>query len=715
MRRRHAAIILAFAAAITTVVEAQSIHVRLRIPPGAPSGVVTASDLTYLGAIRPPAIYDTSGARGGVTMRTVDGEVHFLFYGTSSSGSAAVTSGGSTTAFYVTEQTINNSPTFLPVGKTFYYWRISAGTSHVGEPSVVATAVNRTVGIAVGTSNTIFTLASGTGSRFANGDAINVRRSANGFAAEARTISTIVGDVVTVNSALGGAPNPASDYITAPDKFTMVSPVSGTTAAGDLVYIHDTPVYEMVDPAAASCNSGAYNATITSAPRGCIYANWGNIWHGKEVSWLDDGTAQNPAGVIEMGLTWSDATSMLYSCDFQQYVSGSIYPCDGTTLDNVGTLASTSYGPWKITTVDRDSATIEGSPAGAYFQAGPSGIGMIGGTFYQLVGWPAGPNLSAITSCTNCTSGWPTATTPGGYGSAVVNYSDRYLRYYTMLTNDPSGNYWNSADTGTNGSLHGTFRGFPSARNPLLWEPTVFSFTAGMNIPAETPLRTEGNPLANQYWGWSELDNQTGCTWFTGTHKSSVICSFQRQGAVAQTTTCTTDGTSGAHHWYNSTNSDTCSHGCYMVADFGVNVTGPGTNERWPGLALYDPSDLLAVHGGTKNDYAPVPVDVIDARADYGIFFHRNTAPGNNTFTVVGIDTVRKYLFVAAVAGDEVTSPGQALTVIYVFAINDSAPPEPTLWSWLSQFIPNMATGQNKTDGGRRQAHRPASLLERPR
>lgn len=679
----------------------QSLGIRLSPPGGGGGGtILSASDIEYLGAIRMPtgvhtgfpAGANTTFAYGGMTGRQVGGETHLFVYGSNLGGAIDGISGGSSTTVFA----VNN------------------------------------------------------GSYFTNGEIVTIQRAAGHPIGEERTISTVVGNTITLTSPLGGTP-----------------------AAGDIIFAEQYDnVYELVDPEAASCNTGSYNTDRASAPRACTYANWGNVYHGHRVSWLDDGTIQNPSGVIPWALHFNTANSMLYWTYAQQYVSGSIYQIGGSTLDSIssGVGTSTGYGPWKITTTDGDGNDLEGEAATLMVQSKPDGTMMTQGGFYQLTNYPQGPNLKSGTSCATCQSGWPTTTTPNGFGSSVLDTSSRYLYYYSMITGNSSGNYWNA-----DGSLHGSaIRDFYTTDNSTdyITEPLYEGYGG---VP-----RIDGDPDQNSGKNsYTEVDTQSGCYWFDGTHKSGVLCLASRLGVSGGNSA---DCTDGAHHWYANTgngimivasttgfipgetitglsstatttlnvavgstnlivqntggtdfsNGETihggtsgtnttlttwhrgsyCTHGCFQSN----SVTGPQGNHFYAGLAIYDPATMTANAaactasqscGGT--DYA-VPSSFINLQDHYGM--HVATASeagqlsgGNANLRMGYFDSSRNYLYMISTLGDDSTG-GIYTSLIEVFHIIDAAAPEPLSWAWWVSLAPDWMHHSHA---------KPLSLMERPR
>ncbi len=607
----------------------QRLGVRLNPTGGGGGGnLITANDVSFVGYIRmPTSVVDTQFAYGGMTARVVGGNLHFFVYGRHDGGFGA--------------------------------------------------------GIASGTSSTVFTVASGQGAGFTNGDKVAVTRGAIQQAVpEAVTISNVTGDVITVTPALGGTP-----------------------ALNDVVVRNSDLVYEIIDPAASACNTGAYTTTVSTSPHACNYALWGDVYHGRRTNWDAGGTMTN-GGIyganwpghdwVPAAIHWNETTGMLYTCSSESYVTPNRFSCVGSTLDNVGTLASTAYGPWILSETNRDGV----AQAGGYIwlNEGPSGELLHEVRSY----FSGGPNLASATSCTNCTNGWPTTTTPGGPSSSTLTYNTRWVNYYSMTSGDASGNYWITADDATDGTLHGTFRSFTSSYKPTLMEPRV---SGGEGNP-----RIDGDPTKNQYWGWTELDSQNGCMWVTGANKSGVLCAVTRVGSGSTSTSCTTDtSASGAHHWYVSANAP-CSHGCLMGADFGISVTGPGANATWTGLAVFDPSDLTAQRDASgANDYSVVPTSVVDfTTSPYNVHVYTKSIQGGANQIKMGYyDTSRNYLFMLANLTDDSVG-GVSTSLIYVFHISDSASPEPTFLSWLLSLAPNIIDG-------RQAKNLIPSLLARPR
>jgi hypothetical protein len=512
--------------------------------------MLTSAQIEYKGAIRmPTGVHtgfpngaDTTFSYGGMSGRVVNvggvDEVHFFVYGRNNIGVIgnvdATDSLNTTTTFQVGFYTglISQAPDFS--GKTISVQR-NAGHA-TGEERTVTSVTNRTTTIASAASASVMTVASGFGSHFSNGMTIYV-----GPSFESGIISGIVGDVITLTAPLAGGTPANGVSFQAHDSITVSVALGGAPQQGDIVVVEAwDAVYELVDPEAPSCNTGSYNTTYTSAPQACTYANWGNVYHGHRVSWLDDGTMQNPQGVIPWGLHWNPSTSLLYWTYAQQYVSGSIYQLGWSSLDSIssGVGTSTGYGPVKMTTTDGDGHALEGEAAALMLQEHSSGAMLAQGGWYQLQDYPQGPNIQSGTSCATCTNGWPTAATPSGFGSATIDKSNRLLHYYAMMTGNASGNYWNA-----DGSLHGSnIRDFYTTNNSadFITEPLYEGYAGSARVDGDP----DQNGGKNSY---TEVDTHNGFFFFSGTNRQAAIGLVSRLGITGgDSTNCST----GTHHWY---------------------------------------------------------------------------------------------------------------------------------------------------------------------
>ena len=398
-----------------------------RVPPS-DAALIQASDLTNGGAFRIPASgADGSFSVGGMAIRYVNGERHFLLYQNHAAGT-------------ITQ-------------------------------------------VAAASSASVFTVQTGAAARLAVGEWVNINRAAAapGSLPEQGQITAIVGDTLTISPAFGATPR-----------------------AGDQVWYWSDVVYELVDPTAASCHTGAYNADYTVAPRACLYAIWTNLYgdghHSVRMSWSGSGVPDNPNGILPAGLYWNQAQGALYFAWLQQYASSNVAASLGfATLDSVsGTVGtSTPHGPWRPTYTDGDGITQRGAKACEFFSVNPGDGSML------CTSWGVG-QIDASTSWgpdVRWGLTFPRASTPSGFRAADLSLNHTGANYYCMIQGDcqRSTNYVTA-----NGSLVGHLR---SARHPVGWAQIFEDFSQDNTgyVNARIDPATNGGVSS-----WDGSDSVTG-------------------------------------------------------------------------------------------------------------------------------------------------------------------------------------------------------------
>jgi len=400
--------------------------------------------------------------------------------------------------------------------------------------------------------------------------------------------------------------------------------------------LHD-PVYEIVDP------GSGYSTDYTKAPRATLYANWGDIYQGKRVSFHAKGNSVTPYMMTPAGLFWSDRTHLLYwtynsSFNVEGFPDWSL---GASSLDDLATSATTSYGPWRTKATDADGRVHYGPWRCLYLWESPLDGSFLCGSTPQSgdAGSPFGPDMYGMAA-------WPNITTPPGNGNPDLVLTTRWLESYFM------GNP-HAPDHFRDGALVGRFRSFRRRTQQALWEEGY-----------STNLRA--NPALNGGIGsWTEVDRTTGGIWLQLTNVRGVIFSTGLAGATSQTTT---DCANAAHQWYSNGGVGhlNCAHGCPPPGDF----TGPMTTQGFPALVIYNPSDLAAV-ANTSNDYTPEPTSVLNMVDTYGVQVHAQDGyvPSLDGFY---FDPVRKYLFMVARHVDRSGGQSAGQSIIHVFAIHDA-------------------------------------------
>ncbi len=402
-------------------------------------------------------------------------------------------------------------------------------------------------------------------------------------------------------------------------------------------------VYEIEEP------GSGYDPNYAQAPRASLVTAWGDVYHGKRQSWDSNGAAVNLQYVYPDGLYWNEATQLLYWTYYDAYnvTHRPDWGLGATALTDPSNGASTAYGPWRTTVRDGDGTSYYGPWRCRYLWANPSDGSMMCGSTLM-----SGNSLSPWGPDAYGGHAWPTATTPGGYGTPDVSLPNRYLEHYFMGSTNSS-NYVDS-----NGIVHGHLRAFRRTNSLPVWED-----------PASTAPALRANPgLNGGVSSWTDLDTVSAATWLELTNKRGVIFASTLVGSPTQNTS---DCTNAAHEWYSNSGvhppNGACSHGCAPP----VAITGPVTTAAFPALIVYDPDQLLAIRNGSLADYSADPRSVIDLDQAYHIKTAAITTVGaGKTIRGMYFDPIRKYLFVLAAQADDST-PGIFQSLIHVFAIRD--------------------------------------------
>jgi len=390
--------------------------------------------------------------------------------------------------------------------------------------------------------------------------------------------------------------------------------------------LHD-PIYEVAEPE-------NYSKDYRSAPRMNLVTNWGDVYHGKRVTWING--QETPLGYqIAGGLYWHEANQLLYWTYYDSYnnIVRPDFNLGATSLDNPMTAASRAYGPWRTRCVDGDGKTWYGASRIAGLTMTPDGKMGGFGTYFVTTAAPWGPQLFSGAD-------WPTSASRAGAGAPDVIVPDRYLNYYYM-----GGQI--SADTGT---FQGRLRSF--RRSPTLsyvWHPT-------------NGTATEIDPLKNGGAGsWTSMDAVGGAIWLDLPDKHGVVFAATLAGSTsANPNTCGT-----GHLWYRNTGlgNALCSHGCHAL-----EIAGFVTDAAVPVFIIYNPADLIKVKNGALTDYSVEPTAVLNLD-DFGIKTAAVNVLGHGR-AVRGFyfDADRRLLFVRANAADD-SVPGAFTDLIHVFSI----------------------------------------------
>ncbi len=120
-------------------------------------------------------------------------------------------------------------------------------------------------------------------------------------------------------------------------------------------------------------------------------------------------------------------------------------------------------------------------------------------------------------------------------------------------------------------------------------------------------------------------------------------------------------------------------HGCLLVPD-----TGPSTATAYPVMAIYNPSDLAAVHAGSMDPWEPTP-ELVDMD-DFNLPVNGVSSPiCQRCIQGSYYDSVGKRLFLLTHSVDTSVF-GNFDSLLFVFSVDDSAVPAP-LWPLSVPFL----------------------------
>jgi len=404
------------------------------------------------------------------------------------------------------------------------------------------------------------------------------------------------------------------------------------------------PVYELEDP------GDGYNQDYRQAPRARLVTNWGDIFHGRQITYDASGVGAASGYFIVDDLHWNETTKLLYWTYYDAYnvTHNPDWAIGASSLDDPATASSTAYGPWRTVVTDGDGNSFYGPWRCLYLFANPFDNTMMCGSMLisGISASPWGPDAYGGAP-------WPTAATPAGFGKPDIKLPNRYLEYYFM-----AGGGSDSVDQ-KDGRLHGRLRSARRVVEQPVWED--------YQLLKNTIVRV--NPATNGGVGsWSDMDYTNDAIWLELANKHGVIYENFLAGSTVQDPN---DCVNAAHVWYSNAGNrppiGACSHNCPPAGP-----TGPGTTAAFPAFTIYDPDDLIAVKNGTKTDFTVDPRSVIDLERTYGI----HTAPNMTIGAAKAVrgfyfDPVRKYLFVLSNQADDSVGQYYVQSLIHVFAIRD--------------------------------------------
>ncbi len=330
-----------------------SLRLPIRLQGAAtPSGLITQSDITYLGCMRTTNFNFTDQAYGGLAARwvTVGGtpELHFFLCTTHGPGSSAT----------------------------------------------LATIVS-------GASTTVFTVQTGYGSQWSAGSKINVVRAANGTnLPEHRLVQSVSTDTITVTVALGGTPANGDTAYTDSDQVVELVDTGTGTYTTDYTMAPVCDVYcfwgDIYNGHRVTWDVGVLQAPIPAAYPTAMF------WHeGHQLLYWTYNNAYNVNGYPDWGLGACSLDSITPSSPIDLGTTTSYGPWRTVTTDGDG---SQFYGPASLSYIgmNPDGTLMGGSSPGA------GNIGFPWGpTMYAGVAFPG--------TSTPCCLGQPDITVPDRY------------------------------------------------------------------------------------------------------------------------------------------------------------------------------------------------------------------------------------------------------------------------------------------------------------
>jgi hypothetical protein len=394
-------------------------------------------------------------------------------------------------------------------------------------------------------------------------------------------------------------------------------PMTGRVVAGATRLImsgnitRNDPVYEFSLPAQPP------HPSPSQAPRMTLFQDWGDVYHGKRVTWDTQGTQQPVQAMYPGGMHWSEAKQLLYWTYWNSYnTSGFDDWSLGASVLTVGG-ASTAYGPWRVAGGGKKGpwhcTKVAESPTGAMLTGATLAAGNANSTW--------GPELWDGTL--------PTAATPSGFGNPDLPLT-KNLTYYPMF-----------GAVNADGTYNGPLK---SCRRPgdYFFEPFTSNYT-----------QTEIDPTKNGGVGsWTSLDSWADMTWINLPDKVGVLYT----GKIAS-----------GHVWYSNVGVGhlNCFHGFPPP----LQITGPVSTDAYPAMWIYDPADLAAVRAGSLTDYLVSPTEVVNVQAQYGCV----TAPINfiGSAKLVGgqfFEPQSRRLYVCSPEADA-TIPGIYFPLVHVFQV----------------------------------------------
>lgn len=397
---------------------------------------------------------------------------------------------------------------------------------------------------------------------------------------------------------------------------------------------YGTPILEFTDP-------GVYAPTPDTAVMSEGEIAWyADPWHGKRVTYRD-GQLVDPVPYLSMGtILWHEERQLLY-CTYGDGYNVAGYPdwnLVGLRLD-AATATTEAYGPWRCEVIGSDGTIYLGQKRAAGVALGRDGALVTYGTIASgNAGSPWGPDAHRAPPAT-----WPTASTPAGLEAPDLVVPETYLTSHAMIGRiNADGRAADDVIVSGRRKL-----------DPYLWEQP----TPGQIVSSVNPA------LYGGMGSWNEGDGIGSPMWIERNGKAAVIFFETLTGSPSQDPT---DPKAG-HAWYaNPGNAFACpSHRVPSP----VQVTGPVSTARFPGIRQYAPADLEAVRQGLVLDYAPEPTLELNLTTEFAI-----VTPNESFLTARNLgggyfDRETGKLFAVSHQADAVTAPGAYMSLVHVFRI----------------------------------------------
>jgi len=624
--------------------------------PQSDAALIQASDITNGGAFRISASADGSFSAGGMAIRYVNGERHFLLYQNHAAGTI----------------------------------------THV----------------ASATSASVFTVQAGAGARLAVGEWVNINRAAAapGSLPEQGQITNLSGDTLTISPAFGAVPKGGDQvWYWADVVYELVDPTAPSCGGG----AYDTDYRKAPRACLYAIWTNLYGdghhsvrtswnvSGVPDNPQGILPAGlyWNQAQGALYFAWLQQYASSNVAASLgfatldsvsgTVGIstahgpwrpTYTDRDGITQrgakACEFF-----SMNPGDGSMLCTswgVGQIdSSTSWGPdvrWGLA-FPRTS-----TPAG--FHAADLSLNHTGANYYCMIQGTCN-NTNYVTSNGTLVGSLRSARHPVGWAQIFEDFSKDNTDYQNARI-DPGTNggvsSWDGSDSVTgivrisaggksavilSGSLSSSVSTDPTnCKNAHDWYENggIGSITTsahrGTFRNGEAVTASGGFSAVVTHWN-SPAANVLALTGTTGTVSVGATVTGSSSGATGTVSSFTTHGK--------------CTHLCTPA----INVAGGVSNSINPYLWFDKPSDIDAVNVGSKTDWTVDPYLIVDLANTFGLHVAPITASGSAR-QVGGLvfDSTTNDLFVFAPEADD-TIGGILFPLIWKLHVGSTTPKPP--------------------------------------